>query len=99
MFFLFGIHCFSISPPSNGRGGIANFPNIRASSCTSVAAGLWPAYDKKIVYRRIVLVTDEEENTACHGMRFAQRYRKYEDEVNPTVDLLLVGVGSGYDTF
>lgn len=72
---------------------------IRANSCTSVAAGLCPAYDKKIVYRRIVLVTDEEENTACHGMRFAQLYRKYKDEVNPAVELLLVGVGSGYDPF
>jgi len=67
---------------------------IRARGCTSVAAGLWNAYDKKIAYRRIVLVTDEEENTPCRGMNFAQLFRKYKDEVSPAAELLLVGVGS-----
>lgn len=56
-----------------------------------------PYYDQKSVFRRIVLVTDEEENTACRGTMFAPLLRKYRDEVSPEVELLVVGVGPGDD--
>ena len=72
---------------------------IRANNCTAIAAGLWDAYEKKIVLQRIVLVTDEEENRACHGLMFAELLRRYMDEVNLRVELLLVGVGSGDSQF
>eukprot|EP00977_Amphora_coffeiformis_P003750 scaffold742_cov165-Amphora_coffeaeformis.AAC.26 len=72
---------------------------IRANNCTAIASGLWNAYEKKTVLQRIVLVTDEEENTSCHGFMFAELLRRYMDEMNPHVELLLVGVGSGDSSF
>ena len=49
---------------------------IRANNSTAIASGLWNAYEKKMFLQRIVLVTDEEENTACHGFMFAGLLRR-----------------------
>ena len=68
---------------------------IRAKNCTNLAAALWHYYEKKIALARIVPVTDEWENEACHGYMFADLFRKYKDEVSPNVELVLVGVGEG----
>lgn len=77
---------------------------IRANNCTAVAAGLAPAYEARQVYARIVLVTDEYENTNWRNyngrsFQFPKLLRAYMDEVNPHVELVLVGVGSGERRF
>ena len=69
-----------------------------------MAAGLAPAYEARQVYARIVLVTDEYENTNWRNyngrsFQFPKLLRAYMDEVNPHVELVLVGVGSGERRF
>jgi len=68
---------------------------IRASGCTSLAAALWPYYTNKVVMDTFVLVTDEEENTQCHGYMFARLLAKYKEQVNENVNLIVVRVGRG----
>ena len=41
---------------------------ITATGDTSPAASLWPFYERKEVVKTFIIVTDEEENTDCHGM-------------------------------
>lgn len=72
---------------------------IRASGCTSLAAALWPYYSEKKVMDTFILVTDEEENTSCHGYRFAPLLAEYKKHVNEDVKLIIVRVGKGYVPF
>lgn len=68
---------------------------IRAQGCTSLAAALWPYYKAKQHIDRIVLVSDEVENTACHGHRFGPLLSLYKKDVNPNVKLIVITVGAG----
>jgi hypothetical protein len=56
---------------------------VRASGCTAPAVGLIEYYKQKKVVKCFVVVTDEEENTACEGHLFADLYDKYVKEVYP----------------
>ena len=42
---------------------------IKTDGCTAPAASLWPFYSTKEVIKTIIMVTDEEENTAFENMR------------------------------
>lgn len=68
---------------------------IRASGCTSLAAALWPYYEQKKKIDRIILVTDEEENTPCRGFNFARLLQKYMNEIHKNVELIVICVDSG----
>jgi hypothetical protein len=72
---------------------------VKANNCTSLASALWPYYEKKTPLDRIVMVTDEGENTECHGYNFARLLQTYRREVKTDVELIIVGVGSGYGPF
>jgi len=72
---------------------------VQASGCTSLAAALWPYYESKKVIGRIVLVTDEEENTACNGYGFAHLLQTYKKEVHANVELIVICVDSGDTKF
>ena len=72
---------------------------VEANGCTSLAAALWPHYQAKRRLARIVMVTDEEENTECHGYMFARLLQTYRKDVHAGVELILVGVGPGCARF
>nr|KAG5704322.1 hypothetical protein BaRGS_012631 [Batillaria attramentaria] len=55
----------------------------QAAGGTAPAASLWPFYERKEVVKTFIMVTDEEENSNCHGHRFAPLYKMYCDEVYP----------------
>ncbi|KAL8588504.1 hypothetical protein ACOMHN_022291 [Nucella lapillus] len=57
--------------------------NTRAEGGTAPAASLWPYYERKEVVKTFIMVTDEEENSDCHGFRFGDLYKKYCEEVFP----------------
>lgn len=54
---------------------------VRASGCTANSASLWESYEKKEKVDFHIQVTDEEENTAFHGYRLADLFKKYREEV------------------
>ena len=68
---------------------------IRASGATSLAAGLGEYFENKVKFDAIVLVTDEEENTAWKGRQFARLFDEYRQTVNPDIKLVVVCVGGG----
>jgi hypothetical protein len=72
---------------------------IRAIGCTSLAAALMPYYKRKIPIDRIILVTDEQENTICEGYNFARLLEAYKKQVKKDVELIIIGVGSLYRPF
>eukprot|EP00567_Pseudictyota_dubia_P012277 CAMPEP_0197439492 /NCGR_PEP_ID=MMETSP1175-20131217/6219_1 /TAXON_ID=1003142 /ORGANISM="Triceratium dubium, Strain CCMP147" /LENGTH=688 /DNA_ID=CAMNT_0042969417 /DNA_START=67 /DNA_END=2133 /DNA_ORIENTATION=- len=72
---------------------------IRASGCTSLAAALWPYFEKKKSMDVFVLVTDEHENEKCNGFHFADLFAEYKGCVNKNVSLVLVCVGKGDASF
>ena len=72
---------------------------IKAGNATSMAAVLWPYYEKKKKISRIVLVSDEGENTSCHGHFFGALLKKYKQEVYDGVELISICVGSGSSQF
>lgn len=72
---------------------------IRANGCTCLAACLWPYYEQKMSMDTIVMVTDEYENATCHGDNFADLLKKYKEEINPSVVLVIVRVGAGSKSF
>jgi hypothetical protein len=72
---------------------------VRTSGSTSQASALWPYYEKKTPLYQIVMVTDEEENTGCHGHFFASLLQAYRREIKADVELIVVGVGDGYGPF
>jgi hypothetical protein len=63
---------------------------IKADGSTSMAAALYPYYNKKTKIDLFVLVSDEEENTESHGFMFADLFKKYRQEINPFCDLFFV---------
>ena len=54
---------------------------VRATGSTAPAASLYPFYERKEVVKTFVIVTDEEENTACKGFKFHDLYKKYCEDV------------------
>jgi len=85
--------------PSSVEETLEVCQKIHAHGCTSNAACLWPYYKAKKVVDTIVMVTDEYENTVCHGYYFADLLAKYRKEVNPNVVLVVVRVGMGSKDF
>jgi len=81
--------------PSSVTETLTICQTIRASGCTSLAASLYPYWEKKQMIDTIVMVTDEEENSACQGYYFADLLRHYQETVNPNVVLVIVRVGEG----
>lgn len=63
---------------------------VRASGSTSPAAALWPYLEHRRVLKFLIVVTDEEENTNCQGMNFAQMFDRYRNEVSPNCKLVFV---------
>ena len=55
---------------------------VRANNCTSPAAALAEFYESKQPVDLFILVSDEGENTAHKGMRFAEAYARYAREVH-----------------
>ena len=68
---------------------------IRASGGTSLAAALWPYCKAKRQMDRIILVTDEEENTDYNGYSFAKLLGEYKNEVFADVELVIVCIDKG----
>ena len=68
---------------------------IRASGGTSLAAALWPYCKAKRQMDRIILVTDEEENTDYNGYSFAKLLGEYKKEVFADVELVIVCIDKG----
>ena len=56
---------------------------IRATGTTAPAAALWPSLKRREVVRSLLVVTDEEENTACQGLRFDTMLARYREDVHP----------------
>lgn len=63
---------------------------VRAQGGTSMAAGLWPFYEKKTKVDLFILVSDEEENQSKNGFRFHTLFAKYREDVNPAAEVILV---------
>ncbi|KAJ3070831.1 hypothetical protein HDU98_006172 [Podochytrium sp. JEL0797] len=63
---------------------------IKAERCTAPAACLWPYFAAKTPIDLFIIVTDEEENTSCHGYQFAPLFKEYLDTVNPHAKLFFV---------
>ncbi|XP_064628385.1 uncharacterized protein LOC135487986 [Lineus longissimus] len=87
--------------PSNVEEVLQMAVDIQASGSTAPAASLWPIYESKTVYKTILMVTDEEENTACpNGDRWTPLFKKYHAEVYPAkmvfVSFLSSQHSSGY---
>ncbi|KAK2158796.1 hypothetical protein LSH36_164g11008 [Paralvinella palmiformis] len=76
--------------PSTVEEALEMAVTIKVSGCTKPAASLWPFYSSKEVLQTIIMVTDEEENSACQGMRFANMFQKYRQEVSPNCRLVFV---------
>lgn len=55
---------------------------VRAGGCTSPAAALNAFYQERATVDLFIVVTDEEENTPCAGLRFAPLFAKYRAEVH-----------------
>ena len=95
-------HRFIASPhprPTTVKQTLQVCRTIQASGATSLAAALWPYFDEKRRIDRIVLVTDEEENTNCHGYNFARLLKAYMDKVQAGVELIVICVNTGDHSF
>lgn len=71
------------------------FASIRAIGNTSIGAPLQALRSRKIVVEQIVIVTDEEENTAPY---FVRTYKAYAEDfgVAPAVVIVRIGGRGGY---
>ena len=92
-------HKSPIPKPRSAEDVLTICRKIRATGGTSLAAGLWPYFENKMKIDRIVMVTDEEENTPCHGFMFAPLLKKYKEEVYADVQLIVICVGKGDSGF
>ena len=92
-------HKSPIPKPSSAEDVLTICRKIRATGGTSLAAGLWPYFENKVKIDRIVMVTDEEENTPCQGFMFAPLLKKYKEEVYADVQLIVICVGKGDSSF
>lgn len=63
---------------------------VKAAGSTSMAAALWPFYERKVPLDMIILVSDEGENTNYNGHMFAQLYQKYLQDVCASTKVFLV---------
>jgi hypothetical protein len=81
--------------PNNVHRALEVSTKVRASGATSLAAALWPYYNKEIVMDMFVMVTDEEENTPKNDYNFASLLAAYKKKVNPDVSLVVVCVVQG----
>ncbi|KAL7566131.1 hypothetical protein ACA910_003901 [Epithemia clementina (nom. ined.)] len=72
---------------------------ICADNSTSMATALWPYYERQEKLSRIILVSDEGENTTCNSYNFAPLLKKYKEEVFDGVELISICVGSGCWSF
>jgi hypothetical protein len=70
------------------------FKYIKADGSTSVGSALELLRRRKIAVEQIIIVTDEEENTAP---RLADVYRRYRQELGVDPTFIIVRVRSRYD--
>ena len=63
---------------------------VKADGATCPAAALWPLYEARQRMRRLVIVSDEEENTQYRGHSFLSLFTAYEKEVAPGCQLTFV---------
>ncbi|KAJ3295197.1 hypothetical protein HK104_002931 [Borealophlyctis nickersoniae] len=66
--------------------------SVQIHHSTSPAVCLYPYYATRTPMDLFIVVTDEEENTACPDSRmmFAPMFMKYKEEVNPDIQLFFV---------
>lgn len=81
--------------PQNVHEALEVSTKVRAAGGTSLAAALWPYYANRKKMDMFIMVTDEGENTKKEGYMFAPLLKKYRDEINPDVKLVVVRVGRG----
>lgn len=82
-----------VQPPCQPRSAqdvIKVVEGVPAKGATSMAAALWPYYEKKEKIDMMVLVSDEGENIKCNGYFFAELLEKYRAEVSPNFQVVLV---------
>ncbi|MBI3928711.1 MAG: VWA domain-containing protein [Armatimonadetes bacterium] len=70
------------------------FKNLQAGGCTSVGAPLEAMRVRKQSVEQIILVTDEEENTAPY---FAEVYVRYVEELAVRPNIVIVRIGDCRD--
>lgn len=73
--------------------------SIDANNGTSMAAGLWPYFQKKQKIARFILVSDEGENSSFQGYMFGALLKKYKQEVHDEVEMISICVDSGSSSF
>jgi len=81
--------------PAGARDVVAVTREVRAERCTSPARALYKYYKMKQPVDLFVVVSDEEENTPCEGMMFADLFAKYRAEVHPRAQVFLASFLEG----
>eukprot|EP00658_Telonema_sp_P-2_P026774 TRINITY_DN20839_c0_g1_i4.p1 TRINITY_DN20839_c0_g1~~TRINITY_DN20839_c0_g1_i4.p1 ORF type:complete len:288 (+),score=87.34 TRINITY_DN20839_c0_g1_i4:165-1028(+) len=89
---------FMVTPPSQPKdceSAVEVSRQVKAIGPTANGAALVDAYEQQRVYNTIVMVTDEEENTAAvlgsgEEVMFAELFARYKQQVSPTCKLVLV---------
>jgi hypothetical protein len=76
--------------PTTANCAIKVVESTKAEGGTSMAAALWPFYEKKQKVDLFVLVSDEGENEKCEGYNFAELFVKYTAEVSAACKVMLV---------
>lgn len=66
---------------------------IQATGSTAPAAALWPSVQRDEHVRSLLLVTDEEENTDCQGMRFGAMLERYQKGRPPVQVVFMSFIG------
>ncbi len=79
--------------PRDTSGVLAVTDATRAVGSTAPAAALWPSLQRRDLVRTFVVVTDEEENTQCQGLRFDAMYEKYRAECYPAQVVFVSFIG------
>jgi len=85
--------------PSTAADVLCITEEIKAERSTSPAIALYKYYKMKQPVDLFIVVTDEEENTPCNGMMFADLFKKYCEEVNQHAQIFLVSFLSGPTSF
>lgn len=81
------------NPPKNVRDVLNFIEDTKAESYTSPASSLNQMILDKMVAKTIILVTDQEENTPCNGLKFAETLKNYSKLIgfNPKIVFITMG--------
>jgi hypothetical protein len=72
-----------VDAPKTIRDAILFGKNIKTRGSTCPAISLMHYVSNKKKVDTMVIITDEQENAACQGYRFARLYEKYINDVHP----------------